>query len=104
MEENWIRIFLVETIVNDINEEKLEKVKERCKNIFLDSGIEYKLELDSEVICKSYDVNTNYYVYICVKQQDEKMAKITIEQYLRDEKYYMTQFAKDNEFFNNEEN
>ena len=50
MEKMWKRIYRLGTLRNEISEELLEPLKERARNIFLNTNIEYELDLDNEVI------------------------------------------------------
>ena len=105
MEKMWKRIYQLGTLRNEISEELLEPLKERARNIFLDTNIEYELDLDNEVIrSKKMYVDTYYYVYICVQEKDEKLALYYIDKFLKEEKIELSKIMTENETFDDEEN
>lgn len=104
MENEWIRIYRVGTLSNEISEELLEPIKERARNIFLDTDIEYELDLDSEVKRTKTYIDTYYYVYICVQAKDEEMAKYYIDKFLQEEGIELSKIVRENEVYNDDEN
>lgn len=78
---------LLKTFEKEVDEQKLISIKEECKKIFVNSDIEYKLDMESDVVggSRRQSGRIEYYVYLCVEDEKEEDARRLIDEWFADE-------------------